>query len=228
MFTAESYAALTKGEQHGFGFAHAPKVARTLLELEAMEPTWHVDDLSFPPRYGRYSADEPIFGWSIPRSSAFFLYSLILATEATHALEVGTSFAYSTIWLASALSRTGGQITTCETFEKKIEIARQSIKRSGLNNISLVTEDAAAFMRKTIRKFDFVFLDADATEYVSYLPWLTKNIGVNGILAMDNTLTHEAVVSDFVNQIQVDPHWAVWFWPYDHGLMLARRTNPPT
>jgi predicted O-methyltransferase YrrM len=225
-FKPGRYVRLTGQERWAFQFAHAPSVRRTLLEIEKLEPSWHLENAPYPPRYGRYSADEPIFGWSIPRNTAFYLYSLVTATKSVRALEIGTSFAYSTIWLGSALSRTGGRITTCEIFERKIEIARRFIKRSGLRNITLIPGDATAFMRRQSGKFDFVLLDADATEYASYLPWLRQHVSIKGLLAMDNALSHADVTSDFVSQLQKDRAWTVWLWPYDHGLVLARKVSP--
>ncbi|HPT40789.1 MAG TPA: hypothetical protein PLG15_00210, partial [Candidatus Gastranaerophilaceae bacterium] len=61
--------------------------------------------------------------WNISRQTANFLNMLIKISGTKNVLEVGTSNGYSGIWLASALKKTGGRLTTIEFYEKRIELA---------------------------------------------------------------------------------------------------------
>src|SRR5215471_3828602 len=60
------------------------------------------------------------------------LWILIQATRATRILEVGTSNAFSTIWLADAARATGGRVTTLEVDPGKVALARANLGRAGL------------------------------------------------------------------------------------------------
>src|SRR5437868_2685738 len=60
------------------------------------------------------------------------LWILIRSARATRILEIGTSNAYSTIWLADAARETGGRVTTLELNPAKVELARANLTRAGL------------------------------------------------------------------------------------------------
>src|SRR5712671_143369 len=47
-------------------------------------------------------------------------------------LEVGSSFGYSTVWLAEAARTTGGKVISLEIHEEKQKHARASIEKAGL------------------------------------------------------------------------------------------------
>ena len=54
---------------------------------------------------------------NVPFIDGQTLYDLILKNKYTSALEIGTSTGHSTIWLAWAMSKTGGKVTTIELDE---------------------------------------------------------------------------------------------------------------
>src|SRR5712691_1466390 len=64
---------------------------------------------------------------NITRDTGRLLWILIRATRATRVLEVGTSNAFSTIWLADAARTTGGRVTTLELNSEKIALARANL-----------------------------------------------------------------------------------------------------
>jgi predicted O-methyltransferase YrrM len=54
--------------------------------------------------------------WNIPYSDGKVLYDLVLKNKYKKAIEIGTSTGLSAIWIAWALSKTGGKlITTIDT-----------------------------------------------------------------------------------------------------------------
>ena len=62
------------------------------------------------------------YGWrdmNVPASDGQRLYELVLEHGFTRALEVGTSTGHSGIWIAWALSKTGGKLTTIEIDERR-------------------------------------------------------------------------------------------------------------
>src|SRR5215831_3124812 len=98
------------------------------------------------------------------------LWIMIRMGGASRILEVGTSNAFSTIWLADAARETGGRVTTLEMNPAKVSMARENLARAGLNGlVDIVEGPAADSLRALPGPFDFVFLDADRGNYLTYL-----------------------------------------------------------
>jgi predicted O-methyltransferase YrrM len=92
---------------------------------------------------------------------------------ARHILEIGTLGGYSTIWLARALPP-DGTLLSLEANPDYAEVARKNLERAGLASVATVVVGAAAaslegFVRKGMRPFDFIFIDADKKSYPEYL-----------------------------------------------------------
>src|SRR5438046_9821723 len=69
---------------------------------------------------------------NITRDTGRLLWIIVRATDATRILEVGTSNAFSTIWLADAARSTGGRVTTLELNPEKIALARANLPATRL------------------------------------------------------------------------------------------------
>ncbi len=86
-----------------------------------------------------------------------FLWILVRACRATRILEVGTSNAYSTIWLADAARETSGRVTTLECDLDKIALARANLAEAGLvEYVDLLKGDAAKTLIQLPGPFDVV------------------------------------------------------------------------
>src|SRR4030095_8197996 len=95
---------------------------------------------------------------------------LPISAGASGILEVGTSNAFSTIWLADAARETGGRVTTLEMNPNKIAPAREKPTNGGLlRRVEIMEGPAATPLRQLPGPFDFVFLDADRPSYLTYL-----------------------------------------------------------
>ncbi len=55
--------------------------------------------------------------WNVPEADGKVLYDLILRHKYKRAVEIGTSTGHSAIWMAWALSKTGGRLITIEIDE---------------------------------------------------------------------------------------------------------------
>ena len=55
--------------------------------------------------------------WNVPYQDGKVLYDIIIKNKYTSGLEIGTSTGHSTIWMAWAMSKTGGKIITVEIDE---------------------------------------------------------------------------------------------------------------
>src|SRR5438046_7248511 len=81
---------------------------------------------------------------NITRDTGRLLWIIVCATRATRILEVGTSNAFSTIWLADAARSTGGRVTTLEVNPEKIALAHANLASAGLDGVVEIIEGPAA------------------------------------------------------------------------------------
>ncbi|MHA2166774.1 MAG: O-methyltransferase, partial [Candidatus Hodarchaeales archaeon] len=126
---------------------------------------------------------------AIPREEGKFLYLLTKAMKAKRILEIGTSFGYSTIWLAMAAKEEKGKVITVDILPKKIGKAKENLKKTGLENcVEFILGDAKEVIRKLERPVDIVFLDADKRDYIEFIKLSLENMRVGGIILSDNVL----------------------------------------
>lgn len=69
---------------------------------------------------------------NITRDTGELLAVLVQTRGAQAVLEIGTSNGYSTLWLAEAVKRLGGRVTTIELDEGKRTMAATNFERAGL------------------------------------------------------------------------------------------------
>jgi caffeoyl-CoA O-methyltransferase len=65
---------------------------------------------------------------NVPESDGRVLHNLILKHQYTRALEIGTSTGHSGVWIAWALAKTGGRLTTVEIDPQRHQTALANFK----------------------------------------------------------------------------------------------------
>jgi caffeoyl-CoA O-methyltransferase len=134
--------------------------------------------------------DEQQSSWhdmNIPSRDGQFLYDIIVQNGYTRALEIGTSTGHSAIWIAWALSKTGGKLTTIEIDEDRYNTAIENFKRAGLADyIDARLADAHDLVRELKGSFDFVLSDADKNWYKQYFTDLAPKMAVGGCYTTHN------------------------------------------
>jgi predicted O-methyltransferase YrrM len=128
--------------------------------------------------------------WSdlnIPASDGKILYDLIIKNNYKKALEIGTSTGYSTIFIAWALSKTGGKVITIEIDKRRYRQALANFKEAGLSEyIDARLADAHLLVKEIRGPFDFVFCDADKEWYKNYFIDMYPKIEAGGCYAAHN------------------------------------------
>src|SRR5262245_7962063 len=117
-----------------------------------------------------------------------FMTLLVAAIGARSAIEVGTFTGYSSICIARGLAD-GGRLICIDENEEWTVIARKFWARAGVaKKIELRLGAAIDLLRKLERDlgFDFVFIDADKTEYDTYYELLLPRVRRNGLILFDN------------------------------------------
>ena len=106
---------------------------------------------------------------NVPMTDGRILYNIIVENGYTQAYEIGTSTGHSTIWIAWALAKTGGRLTTVEIDERRYELARRNVAEAGLSDyVEFTLGNAHTLVPEAEGPYDFVFSDADKDWYINY------------------------------------------------------------
>lgn len=134
------------------------------------------------------------------------LWILVRSTRARRLLEVGTSNAYSTIWLADAARGTDGRVITLEADGGKIALARDNLGRAGCaDRVELLAGRAADTLGTLAGPFDFVFLDADRPSYLTYLELVLPKVVPGGLIVADNVTSHASELAAYLARVKSHP-----------------------
>ncbi len=124
---------------------------------------------------------------NIPSRDGKFLYDIIVQNGYTRALEIGTSTGHSAIWIAWALSKTGGKLVTIEIDEDRHAEALENFRKAGVSDfIDARRADAHELVKELEGPFDFVFSDADKGWYMQYFSDLAPKMTVGGCYTTHN------------------------------------------
>ena len=170
--------------------------------------------------------------WNLDRNCANFLYNLILLKNAKNVLEIGTSNGYSGIWILKALEITKGKLTTIEFWEKRQRVARENFKvtkspcEPKIGSAIIVLEDLLSEIQNNKReKYDFVFIDANKKEYLSYFKLVNQMISDDGVILADNILSHKEKTAPYVEELYGNKNYSSQILEFGAGMMLSVRQN---
>jgi caffeoyl-CoA O-methyltransferase len=126
-------------------------------------------------------------GMNVPEADGQALYDIVLQHGYKNALEIGTSNGYSGMWIAWALSKTGGKLITIEIDRGRHDEAVAYFRKAGLEKyVDARLGDAHELVPALPGPFDFVFCDADKEWYENYLKAALPKLAVGGCFAAHN------------------------------------------
>lgn len=124
---------------------------------------------------------------NVPAVDGQTLHDIIVEHKYTRALEIGTSTGHSGIWIAWALSKTGGRLITIDIDEQRHREALKNFDEAGLSKfIDARLGDAHDIVPALQGPFDFVFSDADKDWYKNYLAAVLPKLQVGGCYVTHN------------------------------------------
>jgi predicted O-methyltransferase YrrM len=157
-------------------------------------------------------------------ASAQLLSILVRASGVTRALEIGTSNAYSTIWLAWSLAPAGGRIVSIDRNPDKHTLARENLRRADLlDRVELRTGDASEIARQLTGPFDLVFLDADRRSFPEQIQILLPKLADKALVVADNVLSHPEEIAEYLKLISSLADFQHTIVPVGKGLSIAYR-----
>jgi caffeoyl-CoA O-methyltransferase len=166
-----------------------------------------------------------------------FLTILVGAIGAKSAIEVGTFTGYSSLCIARALGP-DGRLICLDQNQEWTAIATRYWARAGLQNrIDLRLGPAIPALRNLQPglTFDFVFIDADKTEYEAYYELLLPRVRPNGLILFDNMLWHGELggkpiqdpngraIGALNQKLAKDPRIETVLLPVADGIQFARK-----
>jgi len=149
--------------------------------------------------------DEQQHKWrdmNVPYADGKLLYDLILKNGYTRALEIGTSTGHSSIWMAWALSKTGGELVTIEINKGRRDEALRNFDKVGLSDyIDSRFGDAHAMVKELEGPFDFVFSDADKDWYKQYFIDIYPKLETGGCFTAHNVRNPYGGIQEFLDYV---------------------------
>lgn len=131
--------------------------------------------------------------------------------SARRVLEVGTLGGYSTAWLAAGLPEEG-ELITLELNPDFAEVAHRNLAEFDFAHqvriqLGHATESLQAMIDGNVTPFDFIFLDADKTQYPDYLHKVIDLSHPGTIIVADNVVrdgevAHAESTDEYVRGIQ--------------------------
>jgi predicted O-methyltransferase YrrM len=137
---------------------------------------------------------------NVDRETGRWLSLLVRATGAREIVEMGSSNAVSTIWLASAARDNGGRVTGTEILPDRAADANRNLAEAGLDAVArIIPGDARETARSIPGPSDLVFIDAEKEDYVDHLLAVLDRIRPGGLILADNVTSHDiSAYQDFV------------------------------
>lgn len=154
-----------------------------------------------------------------------FLSALTVARQARRIVELGTSYGYSTLFLADAARQTGGKVFTIELSAEKQAHAREQIGRAGLgDHVEWLQGDALELLAGLDGPYDLVLLDLWKELYIPCLDLCAPRMAEGGIIAADNILFPEIVRADaeaYRRAVRMIPAVESALLPIGQGIELS-------
>jgi predicted O-methyltransferase YrrM len=165
---------------------------------------------------------------NVPETDGQLLHDIILKNSYKSALEIGTSTGHSSIWIAWALSKTGGKLITIEIDKRRYQKALQNFKEAGLERyIDARLADAHDLVPRLEGPFDFVFSDADKYWYKNYFLAVDPKLEINGCYTTHNVSERgwRGSNTEYLNFLKQLPHYETTVNDRGSGMAISYKRS---
>jgi predicted O-methyltransferase YrrM len=117
-------------------------------------------------------------------------------------LEVGTLIGYSAILMGKELDR-NAQIITIEIHAEEVKVAEENIREAETPaKIEVITGNAIQVIPRLECAFDFVFIDAEKSEYLAYLQLAEDKLHRGTVIVADNAGIFANKMADYLDYVR--------------------------
>jgi len=184
------------------------------------------------------TAELPLAMMQISPEQGQFLQMLIRVCKAKKVLELGTFTGYSALAMALALPD-DGQLMTCDISSEWTKNAHLYWEQAQQHRKITLKIAPALTSLKTLQQaqawFDFIFIDADKTNYLNYYELGLTLLPSGGLMAIDNIFWEGEVINPdnkgaqtreirkLNTHIKNDARVHISLLPLDDGLFLVQK-----
>jgi len=140
-------------------------------------------------------------------------------------LEVGTLIGYSAILMGKELDD-DAQIITIEIHAEETETAEENIRKADIPaKVEVITGDAIQAIPELTGCFDFVFIDAEKTEYLDYLRLAEDKLHEGAVVVADNAGIFANQMGDYLDYVRTSGKYRSKYVPVGvDGLEISVKT----
>lgn len=141
----------------------------------------------------------------VPDEVGRLLYLTARSIDAQQAIEFGTSFGISALYLASAMRANGGHFIGTEIEPRKVSVARDYLAHAGLSDWSDIREGNAMETLCSLKApIDIVLLDGWKDLYLPVLKLLTPKLRPGAVVFADNIYTFKKALAPYVAHVRAE------------------------
>jgi len=137
--------------------------------------------------------------WNIGQQTADLLKMIVLIKVPKIVLELGTSNGYSTFHIAMSLT-SEAIVYTIDVEPARQDLAKENLKK--FNNIRFISMRIEDYIPMIDYNIDLLFIDANKTNYLTYLKALEDKLSKNAVIIADNINSHTGSIKQFLLYIK--------------------------
>lgn len=154
-----------------------------------------------------------------------FLRALAIGRSPQRILELGTSYGYSTLFLADAAKACGAKLVTVDVDPAKQAYAREMLARAGLSaQVEFRCGDARDVVAADPGEFGLVLLDVWKNLYLPCFEAIYPKLAEEGAIVSDNMIYPESAreaVRAYRRAVQAKPDLQTVLLPLGSGIELT-------
>jgi len=162
----------------------------------------------------------------VGRATGTLLNLLAKQAGARRILEVGSSFGYSTVWLAEAARAVHGKVISLELKAEKSEYAAEQLARAGLAGfVEFRVGDALESLAGLEGPFDLVLIDLWKNLYVPVFELLHPKLAPGALVIADNMIEPASArphAQAYRHAVHVARDMSSVLLPVGNGIELSR------
>jgi predicted O-methyltransferase YrrM len=167
---------------------------------------------------------------SVGPATGQLLNILAKSNQAKTIVELGTSYGYSTVWLAEAARANGGKLISLDKADYKQAYAKERIARAGLTgSVEFRLGDALETLATLKGPFDFVLVDLWKELYAPCLELFYPKLAPGAFIAADNMIypdVYRESALEYRRRVRAKPKIDSLLLPVGSGVELSRFDDP--
>ena len=179
---------------------------------------------------GSFGARRDEFLLPVGAEVGAFLRALVVARRPARILELGTSYGYSTLFLADAARASGAQLVSVDLDADKQAYARERLEHAGLADfVEFRCGDAIGIVEADEGEWGVVLLDIWKDLYVACFEAVYPKLAEEGVIVSDNMIYPEGArdaVRAYRAAVTAKPDLQTVLLPLGSGIEVTARWSP--